>query len=133
MLKVAGREDKGRLTDEGYLRVKDIKTFPCTVLRTIDTLWEKYSKGRFGFSVQKRIWESIGGTRDADYETYNRFAMSVGWRVKYHWLDYHSITFSVKAPEGHLPVGIWFGRAWGWEELGVDLSSFASRLVDCNI
>jgi len=29
--------------------------FPCFDLRTIDQLWVKYSNGRFGFSVQKRI------------------------------------------------------------------------------
>lgn len=72
MLKVAGREK------EGWLRIEDIEKFPCTHLRTIDTLWVEYSKGRFGFSVQKRIWESVGGTLEAsDYETYCRFRLMV--------------------------------------------------------
>ncbi|MFB2922542.1 protein kinase domain-containing protein [Aerosakkonema funiforme] len=64
MLKAAGREKEGWLDDES------INKFPCTDLRTIDRLWVKYSKGRFGFSVQKRIWESVGGKPgEYDWET----------------------------------------------------------------
>ncbi len=44
-------------------------TDTCEDLRTIDQLWVKYSNGRFGFSVQKRIWHSIGGNKYADYKT----------------------------------------------------------------
>ncbi|MFM6610153.1 MAG: GUN4 domain-containing protein, partial [Dolichospermum sp.] len=48
---------------EGWLNVESIDNFPCADLRTIDQLWVKYSDGRFGFSVQKRIYQSLGGTR----------------------------------------------------------------------
>jgi serine/threonine-protein kinase len=99
ILKVARREQ------EGWLRVEDIEKFPCTDLRTIDTLWVKYSKGRFGFSVQKRIWESVGGTPDADYETFKRFGDRIKWLVNNNWLEkYDDFTFTKEAPEGHLPV-----------------------------
>jgi serine/threonine protein kinase len=54
MLKVAGREEKG------WLNIKDIEKFPCEDLRTIDQLWVEYSNGSFGFSVQKRIYRSVG-------------------------------------------------------------------------
>lgn len=104
MLKVAGREE------DGWLRVQDIEKFPCTDLRTIDTLWVKYSNGRFGFSVQKRIWESVGGTRDADHETWCRFGERVKWRSQNDWLHYDNLTFTNEAPEGHLPV---CGIDWG--------------------
>jgi hypothetical protein len=57
MLEAAGR------TEERWLRSEDIDRFPCEDLRTIDQLWVKYSNGRFGFSVQKRIYESLGGSR----------------------------------------------------------------------
>jgi hypothetical protein len=103
MLKVAGREK------DDWLRVKDIEKFPCTDLRTIDTLWVKYSKGRFGFSVQKRIWESVGGTPETwsafgdAYETYQRFGDRVGWLVNSEWLNHNNLSFTLKAPEGHLP------------------------------
>jgi hypothetical protein len=134
MLKVAGREKDG-----SGLRIEDIDKFPCTDLRTIDTLWVKYSKGRFGFSVQKRIWESVGGTPDADAETYLRFYDRIKWRENGVLLQrYDFLNFSVeKAPEGHLPASYRWEGAWlvgvggGWWELRV--SSLASRLVNCNI
>ncbi len=55
MLKVAN--------SEGCLNKQDIDNFPCEDLRTINQLWLDYSKGKFGFSVQKEIYESLGGTR----------------------------------------------------------------------
>lgn len=131
MLKVGGREK------DDWLRAEDIEKFPCTDLRTIDTLWVKYSKGRFGSSVQKRIWESVGGTPDADYETYCRFGDRVKWRVDNNWLYYSDLTFTTEAPEGHLP---WRSQVWGSmysESSRVcwwwGVSSLASRLVNCNI
>lgn len=98
MLKAAGREK------EGWLNSDSIENFPCTDLRTIDQLWVEYSNGRFGFSVQKRIWESVG----KDYE---KFGDRVGWRkgmfFNKEWLYYNELTFSLKpeAPDGHLPAG----------------------------
>ncbi|MFB2973983.1 GUN4 domain-containing protein [Aerosakkonema sp. BLCC-F183] len=121
MLKVAGREK------EGYLIVEDIENFPCTDLRTIDRLWVKYSKGRFGFSVQKRIWESVGGKPgEYDYETFKKFGEKVGWYVKekdnWEWKYWRDLTFALNAPVGHLPV-VWL----------CGVSSLASRLVNCNL
>jgi hypothetical protein len=116
MLKVANRET------EDWLDSDSIKKFPCTDLRTIDQLWVKYSNAHFGFSVQKRIWESVG--RD-----YGKFGDRIGWRkgmfFNKEWLNYSELTFSLEAPDGHLPVlCCWF---WGVYSL------FASRLVKCNI
>ncbi|MFM6508212.1 MAG: GUN4 domain-containing protein, partial [Dolichospermum sp.] len=51
MLAVAKREEKG------WFNVESIDNFPCADLRTIDQLWVKYSDGKFGFSVQKRIYQ----------------------------------------------------------------------------
>ncbi len=100
MLKATRREK------EGFLDVESIETFPCTDLRTIDGLWVKYSDGRFGFSVQKRIWESVGGKPgEYDEEIYRKLANRVGWRVKEEWLNYSDLTFFLNAPPGHLPVG----------------------------
>ncbi|WP_353931178.1 serine/threonine-protein kinase [Okeanomitos corallinicola TIOX110] len=98
MLAVAKREK------EGYLDTNSIDNFPCADLRTIDQLWVKYSNGKFGFSVQKRIYQSFGGTREYD-EIWEKFGDKVGWREGGSWLYYKDITFDIKAPEGHLPVG----------------------------
>ncbi len=107
MLKAAGRETAG------WLNIESIERFSYIDLRTTDRLWVKYSDGRFGFSVQKRIWESVGGTPDADYETGCRFGEYVGWCVKcsptafgsWTFYDYDDLIFSLDAPNGHLPSG----------------------------
>ncbi|MEG4424583.1 MULTISPECIES: serine/threonine-protein kinase [unclassified Microcoleus] len=142
MLKVAGREKQGRLGSSS------IDKFPCEDLRTIDQLWVKYSNGRFGFSVQKRIYQSLGGTREYDRKVWDEFGDRVGWRVNsLYWLYDDKLKFNTKAPEGHLPVrverGCWIPQknqvstlllgspAVGWWQACV--SSLASRLVDCNI
>ncbi|MGB3511198.1 MAG: serine/threonine-protein kinase, partial [Microcoleaceae cyanobacterium] len=57
---------------KSYLFKNDIDNLPCEDLLTIDHLWVKYSGGRFGFSVQKRIYESV--RRD-----YGKFCAEVGW------------------------------------------------------
>jgi hypothetical protein len=113
MLKVANRET------ERYLDLESIETFPCTDLRTIDQLWVKYSNGRFGFSVQIDIWQSVDKPGEYHYETYCKFGLRVGWRVEKNkwlgqkkeeeWVSYREITFDLNAPQGHLPSGfVWF-------------------------
>lgn len=123
MLEVADR------TSEGWLSEEDIDQFPCEDLRTIDQLWVKYSNGLFGFSVQKRIYQSVGATRKYEIEIWGAYGDRVGWRVRSHkWLYWDALKFNTKAPEGHLP-------AFGWESaLRLKLvSSLVSRLVKCNI
>jgi hypothetical protein len=98
MLKVAGREYAG------WLDTESIKKFPCEDLRTIDQLWVEYSNGRFGFSVQKRIYQSLGGTREYNWEVCAKFGDKVGWRKKAEWLYYYEdLTFY---EEAHLPMGV---------------------------
>ncbi len=75
--------------------------------RSIDQLWVKYSDGKFGFSVQKRIYQSLGGTKEYNWEIWEKFGNKVGWRkgiVRQRWLYDKDITFDKKAPEGHLPA-----------------------------
>ncbi len=100
MLAVAVREQ------EGWLDVEHIDNFPCEDLRTIDQLWVKYSNGRFGFSVQKRIYQSLGGTRKYDSEIWKAFGDAVGWRKggEWLWLYYSDVTYDLTAPQGHLPL-----------------------------
>jgi serine/threonine protein kinase len=100
-LKVADR------TKEKYLKIEDIDNFPCEDLATINQLWLKYSQGKFGISVQKRIYESLGGSGNYDQQKWNAFGTKVGWRVNNKWLYYDQITFSLKAPSGHLPTLVW--------------------------
>ncbi|MBD2602075.1 GUN4 domain-containing protein [Microcystis viridis] len=119
---------------EGWLREEDIDNFPCEDLRTINQLWVKYSGGKFGFSVQAKIYRELGGTREYNQRVWNAFGDRVGWRVNNSWIYYRDVTFDLKAPQGHLPVRLWdtsryvvnFGG-------GGSFSSLASRLVKCNI
>ncbi|MEA5579148.1 serine/threonine-protein kinase [Anabaena sp. UHCC 0451] len=133
MLAVVKREE------EGWLEVEHIDNFPCADLRTIDQLWVKYSDGMFGFSVQKRIYQGYGGTREYNREIWEKFGDKVGWRKGGTWLYYSDITFDIKAPKGHLPFierGKLGWKGWGYDILickVVGLSSLASRLVHCNI
>ena len=101
MLAVAKREK------EGWLNVKDIDNFPCADLRSIDQLWVKYSNDKFGFSVQKRIYQGFGGTREYNSEIWEKFGDKVGWRKEDDCLYYKNITFDIKAAKGHLPVLFW--------------------------
>jgi len=112
MCAVAGR------TKEGWLNEKDIDNFPCEDLRTIDQLWVKYSNGRFGFSVQKRIYQSLGGTRSYDSKIWEAFGDQVGWPVNGWRSGRDQIKFTRQAPSGHLPwilIYSWMeGDFWGW-------------------
>ncbi len=102
MLQAAGREK------EGFIRVRDINLFPSEDLCTIDGLWVHYSDGQFGFSVQKQIYESLGGTRDYDKKIWRDFATCVGWRVDDKWLRSDSIIFSINNTDiGHFPRLDW--------------------------
>ncbi|MDB9496304.1 serine/threonine-protein kinase [Spirulina major CS-329] len=133
MLVVANR------TEESWLDVKSIDNFPCEDLRAIDQLWVHYSKGRFGFSVQKRIYQALGGTRQYDEQVWEAFGDAVGWRNGKSWLYYKDVTFNTRAQEGHLPY-MWsnsFSYGGGveleWEIEWEEQSALASRLVGCNI
>jgi hypothetical protein len=128
MLEVAGR------IKEEYLSGEDIDKFPCEDLRTIDQLWVKYSNGRFGFSVQKRIYQSLGGTRSYDSKVWKAFGDQVGWRVRGSWLNYKDLKFNQTAPSGHLPGGLVNDWRWAWvfrvRRWGLDIFS---RVETCRL
>lgn len=98
---------RGRLLTN-LIDLKDIDNFPCEDLRTIDRLWVHYSNGRFGFSVQAKIYRDLGGTRVYNENVWNAFGDRVGWRkglpFMKEWISYKDVTFDLKAPQGHLPA-----------------------------
>nr|WP_258001287.1 GUN4 domain-containing protein [Fischerella thermalis] len=70
----------------------------------MDQLWVKYSEGKFGFSVQKRIWESVGGKLNAEHEIALKFGSKIGWYINDNWIDKDELKFTIdNANEGHLP------------------------------
>lgn len=122
MLQAANR------VQQRYLDVKDIDNFPCEDLRTIDQLWVKYSQGRFGFSVQKKIYISnLGGTKEYNEEVWKKFGDHVGWRKGGNWLNYSDLTFELRdtTPYGHLPL---------WDKnMDLDVWCVFSRVKTCNL
>jgi len=120
---------KGRWLDS-----ESIERIPCQDLCIIDELWVNYSNGRFGFSVQKRIWKSVNGN-------VNQFGKRVGWRVESSWIKYAQFTFNLNAPEGHLPEYLQvFGFKWKsglfgayWDGHLNRFYTFVSKLEECNI
>jgi serine protease Do len=111
MLEVAGRQK------EDWLDTESIEKFSCPDLREMDRLWVKYSNGRFGFSVQKRIYQSLGGTKEYDDKVWTAFSEAIGWRGRGKggaWLSYSQLTFNTNAPSAHLPVGGPGNRETGW-------------------
>ena len=122
MLKVASRES------EGWLRDEDAKNFSCQDLGTIDKLWVKQSNGKFGFSVQKQIYQSLGGTKEYNSEVYRKYGDKVGWRKGGKWLYYNQLTFSAQHYIGHLPGAGKLMVREVWAHL-----SLVWRYADCNI
>lgn len=65
-----------------------LNEFPCEVLRTIDKLWVRYSKGHFGFSVQlecylgcleKQVLDSHKYPKNERLEPWRKFGKVIGW------------------------------------------------------
>jgi hypothetical protein len=127
MLKLSGREQ------EGKLQAEDCRQLSCESLSEIDQLWVKYSNGRFGFSVQQRIWQSLGGSKSAGYDTFKSFGDRVGWSLEGNWRSQDNLIFSLNAPDGHLPYcREWLN--WGYSNTVVNrFSALISRLEECGI
>jgi len=127
LLRVSNREK------EGWLRTEDVKNLSCEDLRTMDKLWFAHSNGKFGFSVQSEIYQSLGGTRQYNADIYSKFADRVGWRENGDWIYYTDATFDQKeARTGHLPsTSTMDGRMVGlvWRD-GVD---FFLPSVSCEL
>jgi serine/threonine protein kinase len=120
MLKAVNKQNTG------YIEPSTMKTFPSRDLQTIDQLWVKYSNGRFGFSVQKRIYQSLGGKRGYDKKVWEAVGDRLGWRMNGAWLFQDYLIYTNKAPQGHLPSIAMSGLL----ERGI--YTLMSRLMDCN-
>jgi hypothetical protein len=113
------------------VNVKDLKEFPCWDLKRIDQLWVSNSNERFGFSVQKKLWEACGSPgpnySGENKEKWDDFWEAVGWRSKGGTFDYDKLCFDpIHSPAGELPIGS-AGDGWRWV-----FSFLAHRLVNCS-
>jgi GUN4-like/NACHT domain len=114
MITTVGKEE-GQWFDR-----EDLSNFPCEDLRVLDGLWVRYSEGKWGFSVQKRIWQECGSPgpyNDKTEAQWEQFGDRVGWRKDGNWLEYKklALTNTGELPgfvglSGLLVVGILFSR-----------------------
>lgn len=95
-----------------FIELKTIAEFACSDVKTIDSLWQKYSGKQFGFTPQQQIWQNVNQNGDFSTETWRRFATRVGWKQGEianagGYLLYEQLNFDPeRAPAGHLPW--WF-------------------------
>nr|YP_009392598.1 hypothetical protein [Bostrychia tenella]ARW61160.1 hypothetical protein [Bostrychia tenella] len=81
-----------------WLYFTDIQFLPIDDLFTLDLLWKVYSKGKFGFSVQKKLWTSTNCK-------WNKFWETIGWTNKGIMNRYpQEFIWTLEAPDGHLPL-----------------------------
>ena len=120
--------------EEKWLMKENIDKFPCEDLQTINQLWLYYSDGKFGFSVQKEIYESLGGTREHDQKVWEKFCERVGWRKGGKWLGYSELTFDQRsAPQAHLPARVFVNTLLKEGYINPDEEVLFSRAKTCNL
>jgi GUN4-like/NACHT domain len=106
---------------------EDLSNFPCEDLGVLDDLWVRYSDGKWGFSVQKRIWQECGSPGPYDEKTkaqWEQFGDRVGWRKDGNWLEYENFAL---ASTGELPT------CWGGLECTDCFSFLFSRVQTCKL
>ena len=81
-----------------WLYFTEVEKFPEHDFQMIDLLWRVYSGGKFGFSVQRKLWLSLG-------KNFNLLWDRIEWRTGGSFARYPSaFTWNTDAPRGHLPT-----------------------------
>lgn len=76
----------------------EVENFPSTDLLTMDKLWYVHSQGKFGFSVQRKLWLSLG-------QDFPKLWEKIGWKQGKFWTRYpNEFIWDLSAPVGHLPL-----------------------------
>ncbi|NJO62225.1 MAG: GUN4 domain-containing protein [Richelia sp. RM2_1_2] len=93
-----------------WLNEEDFTNFPCEDLRKINQLWVNNSQGKFGFSVQKEIYESLSGKVESLSVSAKQFSAEqqeiLRWKQmekRIGWLETGRSTISDDTPKAHLP------------------------------
>ncbi|MCY6488680.1 GUN4 domain-containing protein [Leptolyngbya sp. GGD] len=111
MITTVGKEE-GQWFDRA-----DLENFPCEDLRILNQLWVKYSNSKWGFSVQKRIWQECGSPMEYN-DAWEEFGDLIGWRKGGDWLRSEKLTYDLKKSlTGELPRlsrSGWMVDVLGW-------------------
>nr|QCI08705.1 hypothetical protein [Sphondylothamnion multifidum] len=87
-----------QLNKRNWLYFTDISCIPSEDLFTIDLLWQIYSHGKFGFSIQRKIWIF-------NNNNWNKLWQQIGWINKGIMRRYpEEFIWNINAPIGHLPL-----------------------------
>jgi len=84
----------------GYCWPSEVKNIPVQDMEMLDTLWRNYSGGKFGFSVQRKIWTSVRGD-------WLKFFIKIDWvfgedEAYRKWPKQY--IYKEDAATGHLPL-----------------------------
>ena len=81
-----------------WIYFTEVDQFPAIDLQTINALWLVHSEGKFGFSIQREIWLSLG-------KSWDKLWSKIGWKEGINWTRYpQGFTWDLTAPKGHLPL-----------------------------
>ena len=95
LCKLAGLD---RISVRNWLYFTDIALIPSEDLLMIDLLWRMYSRNKFGFSQQRKIWLNNSSNWD-------KFWLQIGWTEKGLARRYpDEFMWNIDAPCGHLPL-----------------------------
>jgi hypothetical protein len=154
VMRMAANRSRESRNRENWLSPAALQQIPCTDLATISHLWEKYSKGKFGFIAQEQIFrELLQGKVTKDER---QLIIDLSMRLKWMWKlgnfyplfhKYEGLKFSDEAVKGHLPA-LWYwklsplaalkvgsignSRDCGGTDIGM-LSTLMEHLRKCNI
>jgi hypothetical protein len=82
----------------GWLYFTDVNLISDSDLKALNNLWLVYSEGKFGFSVQRKIWLSVG-------KNWEKLWLQIGWKKDGSFTRFpDGFTWSLAAPKGHLPL-----------------------------
>ena len=83
----------------------EVPSLPETDLCTMERLWLEYSKGTFGYSVQKRVWDVENGNFDSFIRRIGWTKVENGSERKLKWFGQSEFIYTLEgAPKGHLPL-----------------------------
>ena len=132
--------DIAGVSDLEDLSPREIRSFSCGELQVIDRLWSNYSNGRFGFSVQLKIYQDLGGSLEStigeDLELTQQWGAALGWRegvtdqtpAGKRWRKCDELDFSINAPKGCHPSR-WWNSPYGSRMTNY----FLNRLITCEM
>lgn len=97
LIELAGEDAEAR----EFVYFTEVANIPVKDLKTIDNLWTTYSEGKFGYSVQRKIWKQ-------NKEQWGKFFKQLDWTTgennSYRSWANNEYIYSMEAKNGHLPL-----------------------------